>query len=205
MPTVARVCVVDDDAPVRTLACRILEGHGYAVTGYKSADDLLRDFNDAEIDCIVTDLKMPAVDGLEFQRRLAQLGSVVSLVVLTAYADVRTTVRLMQEGAISLLEKPYNPAELVEAVAGAVSKTQARRRERDKVRIAHDRVAKLTPEERKVMKCIVDGSPNKAIALRLDMSMRTVDRRRQSVLYKMAVNSVSELAKLVAKIDLDQE
>ncbi|MCE9603934.1 MAG: response regulator [Planctomycetia bacterium] len=194
------VCVVDDDDSVLDLTCRILKTNGYAVRGYAGAEDFFQDFDEENLACVVTDLRMPNVDGGELLKRLTAQGSIVSVIVLTGHADVRTAVRLMEEGATTLLEKPYHPNELLAAVDRAVRATLNRREARQRLAEARRNFDELTADEREVLECMVAGLANKSIAAQLHLSMRTIDRRRRAVLTKMEVNSVSELATLIAKL-----
>jgi two-component system response regulator FixJ len=196
----ATVCVVDDDAPVRHLACQILKADGHNVLSFASAAEFFAAFDDNLVDCVVTDLRMPQVDGTQLLARLREIGSAVSVVVLTGHADVRTAVRMMEDGALTLVEKPYAPPELASAVRRAIERTQAQRSGRQAISGAQQGIARLTDDERKVMDYMVAGLPNKAIAMRLDLSLRTVDRRRSAVLTKMGVGSVGELAAMVARL-----
>lgn len=194
------VYVVDDDPPVRQLACQILKAAGHEVRDYPSAEAFFGAFDDKVVDCVVTDLRMPQIDGAELLTRLRAMGSGVSVIVLTGHADVRTAVKMMEDGALTLVEKPYAPPELAAAVRRAVERTQSQRTERMSLNEAHKGMARLTEDERRVMDFMVAGLPNKAIAMRLDLSLRTVDRRRSSVLTKMGVGSVSELAAVVTRL-----
>ena len=198
------VCIVDDDSAVRELTRRVLESAGFAVATYPSAEEFLAKFDEEATSCIATDLRMPNVDGMQLQKRLHDLGSIVSLVVVSGYADVRTTVRLMEEGAMTLLEKPYLPDELVAVIKRAVASTETRRKKRDELQAARHQLEQLTDEERAVLDYVIAGLPNKAIALKLEISLRTVDRRRQALLTKMAVQSPTELAALVARLKAKQ-
>ena len=195
------VCIVDDEAPVRDLARQILESRDLTVRSYESAEDFLAAFDESATSCVVTDLRMPRIDGLQLQQRLNAMGSVVAVVVLTGYADVRTAVRIMEDGALTLLEKPYQPNELVAVVERSVNVTQARRERRDALRSAQTQLDQLTDEERAVMSGVVAGLPNKAIAWKLGLIMRTIDRRRQNIMTKMGVQSATELATLVAQLN----
>jgi len=194
------VCVVDDDPVVLDLTCRVLETHGYLVRGYAGAEDFLQQLDEKNLACVVTDLRMPNVDGGELLQRLRARVSVVSVIVLTGHADVRTAVRLMEEGATTLLEKPFQPNELFAAVDRAVRATQGRRAGEERLAEARRNFAELSPDEREVLECMVAGMANKTIAAQLHLSMRTVDRRRRAVQTKMEVDSVSELAALITKL-----
>jgi two-component system response regulator FixJ len=194
------VCVVDDDPAVLELTCGVLRTHGFDVRGYDGAEEFLAQLDEKNVACVVTDLQMPNVDGGELLQRLRARVNVVSVIVVTAHADVRTAVRLMEEGATTLLEKPFQPDELFAAVDRAVRATQSRRIAEERLAEARRNFAELTPDEREVLECMVAGAANKAIAAQLHLSMRTVDRRRRAVLTKMEVDSVSELAALVTKL-----
>lgn len=194
------VCIVDDESAVRNLVGEILESRGLAARSYATAEKFLAEFDEAATSCVITDMRMPSLDGLQLQQRLNALGSVVAVVVLTGYADVRTTVRLMEDGALTLLEKPFQPEELLAAVERAIAVTGTRRRRRDELRTAQRQLEQLTSDERLVLDCMIAGLPNKAIAMKLELSMRTVDRRRQGVLTKMAARSAAELAALVSQL-----
>jgi two-component system response regulator FixJ len=194
------ICVVDDDPTVLDLTCRVLEARGYEVRGYDGAEEFLKQLDLARLACVVTDLRMPNVDGGELLQRLRAQASVVSVIVLTAHADVKTAVRLMEEGATTLLEKPFQPDDLYAAVDRAVRATISRRTAEEKLAEARRNFAELSADEREVLECMVGGMANKTISSQLHLSMRTVDRRRRAVLTKMECDSVSELATLVTRL-----
>lgn len=194
------ICVVDDDPTVLDLTCKVLEARGYEVRGYEGAEQFLEQLDEARLACVVTDLRMPNVDGGELLQRLRKRAALVSVIVLTAHADVKTAVRLMEEGATTLLEKPFQPDDLYAAVDRAVRATVARRNAEEKLAEARRNFAELTADEREVLECMVAGLANKTISSQLHLSMRTVDRRRRSVLTKMECDSVSELATLIARL-----
>jgi FixJ family two-component response regulator len=195
------VCIIDDDGSVRQIARRTLEVDGFEVRTYASADSFFAEYDAEVVDCVLTDLQMPEVSGEQLMQRLRELQSPVSVVVVTGHADVPTAVRLMEDGALTLLQKPYRPAELTAVTRRAVTRTQAVRAEKSALDGARLGLARLTDDERHVMDYMVKGLPNKAIAMRLDLSMRTVDRRRNAVLTKMNVGSVSELVAMVTKLE----
>lgn len=195
------VCIIDDDGSVRQIARRVLELEGFEVRTYASADAFFAEYQADAVDCVLTDLQMPETSGEQLMQRLRELQSPVSIVVVTGHADVPTAVRLMEDGALTLLQKPYRPADLAAAARRAVTRTQAVRAEHNALDGARLGLARLTEDERRVMDFMVKGLPNKAIAMRLDLSMRTVDRRRNAVLTKMNVGSVSELVAVVTKLE----
>lgn len=198
------ICLIDDDPNVANAVAALLRHAGFAVRIYHNAMAFLADWREDRTQCIITDLRMPTLSGLELQERLREAASLVPLVVLTGHADVRTAVRMMEGGAVSVLEKPYDPAEFLEVVARAVAQGGKVRNAQRATLTVLSRFQQLTDEERQVLELMVNGLPNKAIAVRLDISMRTVDRRRRTVMGKMGVESVSELATLVARLPAEE-
>lgn len=197
------IYIIDDVPEIVDLGRRILEAAGgFSCRGFTDVDDLLAQFAPHMVDCVVADLKMPH-DGGELHRQIAQQDPLLSFVFISGYADVRTAVRLMQQGAVTLVEKPFTSEELVTEVRKGAERTrQLRSRQADRLDAAA-RLASLSPDEREVLNCLVEGIPNKSIAQKLSLSPRTVDRRRQEVLQKMDVDSVVKLAGLVTRLQTE--
>jgi FixJ family two-component response regulator len=191
------IYVVDDDEAVLLSVQAMLNQHGYSCRCYLTAEEFLRDAPRDQPGCVITDLQMPEISGVELQKRLLADESPLSVVVVTGVADVPTTVALMERGAVTLLEKPYNHDDLVNAVERGLEVSRLRWLEKHNRQTVVDRLATLSEDERRVMECMLTGQPNKAVAHRLELSMRTVDRRRQAVLEKMAVRTAPELALLL--------
>ncbi len=142
---------------------------------------------------------MPEIDGFELQERLMAMRSVLSVIIVTGKADVNSTVRLMKNGAVTLLEKPYPPEDLLKEVNHSLALSQ-RRAERRRLRdAARKLLSMLDDDERAVMELAAEGLPNKAIAQRLALSARTVDRRRQSAMAKLGINSISGFTLLLSQ------
>ncbi|MEZ6100972.1 MAG: response regulator [Pirellulaceae bacterium] len=195
-----RLQVVDDSPKILDLVCRILTASGeFDCVGYGNGAEMLARFRPGELDCVLTDLKMPEVDGEQLHRRLAQLDPMLSVVIVTGYADVKTAVRLMEQGTFTLLEKPFSAADLRTIAERAAERTRQRRRDLQPRLEEAARISLLSEEEREVLDGIIAGLPNKAIAYQLAISPRTLDRRRQSVMKKLQVNSAAEVAALVAR------
>jgi len=192
-----RVYVVDDDTAVLASARALLEPQGYEVLVFTSADAFLEHATLDQPGCVITDILMPDVDGVELQQRLLTAGSTLSLIVVTGVATVATTVKLMQRGAMTILEKPYEQSELRRAVEAALLTSQHRWRQLQDNRATLARLDSLTAEEQQVMQLMVAGKANKAIAAMLGLSSRTLDRRRQAVLTKLNVESTAELVSLI--------
>lgn len=194
-----RVLVVDDDSNVLTAVGALLEAHDMKPELFSSPTQLFSSLGPEDIGCIVTDLVMPVMNGTHVQARLKEMDSHMSIIVITAHADVPTTIELMSNGAVTLLEKPFKSRSLVEAVQKAVAMSQQNFVRRKKIEFAKTAIEKLSPEELEVMKLAAAGLPNKTISIRLDMSLRTIDRRRQSALQKLEVVSVADFAVLYSQ------
>ncbi len=195
----AAIFVVDDDEAVLLSVKAMLSQHGYQARGYHSAGDFLAEAPIDSPGCVVTDLQMPEISGIELQQRLHVINSLLAVVVVTGVADVPTTVAIMERGAITLLEKPYDHTELVQAVQRGLAISHERWLKKRSKQSVLDQLASLSDDERSVLECMLTGQPNKAIANRLNLSMRTIDRRRQAVLEKMGTHSAPELALLLGK------
>lgn len=194
------VYVIDDVPEIVDLACRMLyAAGGFDCRCYTSTEKLLEEFLPQQVDCVLSDLKMPR-DGAELQRQIAILDPLLSFVFISGHADVKTAVRLMEQGALTLVEKPFTSKELISAVTKGAERTrQLRNRQSDRLAAAA-RLGTLSTEEREVLECMVSGLPNKSIAHNLSLSSRTVDRRRQNILQKMQVESVPELVAIVTRL-----
>jgi two-component system response regulator FixJ len=168
------------------------------VSCYSSAEQFLAQAPLNGPGCVITDLQMPGINGIEMQRRLLEMECPFSSIVVTGVADVPTAVKLMERGAITLLEKPYDHRALLHAVEQGLEASFDRWRRQQNERHVQQRLATLTEEESQVMSHMLAGKANKCVARALELSMRTVDRRRQAVLKKMGANSVPELALMLA-------
>jgi two-component system response regulator TtrR len=196
------IFVVDDDEAVLLSVKAMLSQHGYQARGFLSAQEFLSQAPVDAAGCVVTDLQMPGMTGVELQQRLVAADSLLAVVVVTGVADVPTAVALMERGAVTLLEKPYDHTDLVRAVERGLALSQERAQQRHEQQSVESRLTDLSDDERRVMECMLTGQPNKAIAHRLELSMRTVDRRRQAVLEKMGVRTAPELAMLLGRAQI---
>jgi len=192
------VYVVDDEKEIRQSLATLIRFHDFNVAAFASAESFLDEFNPSLPACIVTDLRMPGMSGAELQQRLLDEGIRTPVIFLTGFADVPTTVRVMQHGAATLLEKPYREDELITAIREAIHRDEELLRQTAWRRDIAARLKMLSEGEIQVMDFMVEGKPNKTIAMTLNVSMRTVDRRRRNVLDKMKINSVPELARSIA-------
>jgi FixJ family two-component response regulator len=194
------IYIVDDEPAVLAALAAMLEANGYASREFTSAERFLAEVDLAGEGCLITDVQMPGLGGVELQQRLRDENSPLSVVVVSGAVDVPTAVRLMEDGALTLLQKPYAMRDLLSAVQRALVASAARSHDRHESQCVMERYARLSNEERDVLRLMLDGAPNKMIASQLVMSSRTLDRRRHAVLEKMQVESPAQLAQLIAKL-----
>ena len=188
------VHVIDDDASFRTAIERRLKLAGYDVETYSSAQQLLDHLPDVERPgCILLDVQMPGLSGLDLQSRLIERGSILPIIFVTGYADTPTTVRAIKAGAEDFLTKPATSAQLIDAIERAMTRYESARRQRNELNSFRGLAATLTPRERQVFNLIVRGKINKQIAHELGTTERTVKAHRHQVMEKMQVHSLAEL------------
>ena len=190
MPADRLVFIVDDDEAVRDSLQLLLESAGHAVRAFEAAADALASCRAKEPACIVTDVRMPEMDGLEFQEKLAAGGIHVPVIVMTGHADVPLAVRAMKAGAVDFIEKPFGDEAILASIEGAL-----KRKSKVTDPALLERLESLTPREREVLELLVIGHPNKVIAYRLDISPRTVEIHRAHVMEKMKAKSLPELVR----------
>jgi RNA polymerase sigma factor (sigma-70 family) len=197
------VHVVDDDSSFRTAVERRLRQAGYAVATYPSAQQLLDNLPDEnKPGCILLDVRMPDLNGSELQDRLALVGSILPIVFLTGYVDVPTTVRAIKAGAEDFLTKPVSSGQLLRAIEQAMAHYETSRDAKRKFDALHELLATLTPRERQVLDCVVQGKINKQIGQLLGATERTIKAHRHRVMEKMKVQSVAELVSLAERLGI---
>ncbi len=203
----ARVFIVDDDDAVRDSIETVLGAVGWHVETFRSANDFLDGFDGAGGDTVVvTDVRMPGMDGLDLQSRVLERCPDIPFIVMTGHGDVPMAVQAMKAGATDFIEKPFDAEMLIERIEQALKERRESRRDGDAARNEVEaRLVNLTPRERDVLRHLVAGQPNKVIAYELSISPRTVEIHRARVIDKMDVRNVSELIRLVlsAGIDVD--
>lgn len=193
------VFVVDDYAPARRSTSRLLHAAGFAVAVFASAEEFLAQYDPQIVGCLVLDLAMPTLNGLELQHILVKAGSLLPIIFLTGTADIPKSVRAMKHGASDFLTKPVNDEDLLAAVRVAIQKDRDRRREQTELSEIRARLATLTPREREVLEYVVAGKLNKQIAGDLGTVEQTIKVHRAQVMQKMRVQSVAELVRLTQR------
>jgi FixJ family two-component response regulator len=193
----ATVFVVDDDDAVRTALRLLIKSVGLAVETFASAQEFLDAFDGDRPGCLVLDVRMPGMSGLELQQRLNEMNSITPVVFITGHGDVPMAVEAMQHGAVDFIQKPFRDQDLIDRINQALEKDHANRsglKERDAI-IA--RIETLTPREREVLHLVTSGKANKVIAGDLDVSQRTVEIHRARVMEKMNASSLAHLVRMV--------
>lgn len=195
------VYLIDDDEAVLNSQLELLTAAGISVQSFRSAESFLATLTPQSAGCVITDLKMSGMSGLELQRKLNASNSPLPLIVVSGHANVPTTVEVMENGAITLLQKPYDAHEFLDAVQRGLGQFVENRVRLAELNSIQKRLDSLSEAEMSVLELMIAGRPNKVISTELEISMRTVDRRRSIVLEKMRVDSAPELARLVTIVE----
>ncbi len=193
----ATVFVVDDDPALRESLELLARSAGLPAKSYPTAAEFLRAYDANQAGCVLADIRMPGMSGLELQEVLAEKGMPIPVIILTGHADVSAAVRAMKHGAVDFVEKPFEPDALVAAIEQANGKDRAARATARRDSEVAGRIASLTPREREVMDMVTAGKANKVIAFELSISERTVELHRSRIMKKMGVHSAAELVRLV--------
>ncbi|EMI41736.1 two component LuxR family transcriptional regulator [Rhodopirellula sp. SWK7] len=195
----ATVYIVDDDESVRNAKARLLKSVGLRVELFASAREFL-DRERADVPgCLLLDVRMPGLSGLDMQQRLKEAQEDLPIVFMSAHGDIPMSVRAIKAGATDFLPKPVDDQKLLDAVGQAIDQDILARRSSGELGHIHRRLNSLTPREHEVLALVVDGLPNKQIASRLGISQPTVKSHRRHLMEKMEVTSIAELARMVEK------
>jgi FixJ family two-component response regulator len=197
------VYVVDDDESVRRGLSRLLRSAGLSVETFPSAQAFLsRDLPDRPA-CLVLDVRMPGLSGLDLQAALKQAGRPMPIVFISGQSDVPVSVRAMKEGALDFLQKPFDEDQLLSAIAGALARGRTARALRDESAVVRQRFETLTPRERQVLGQVIAGLLNKQIAANLGAAEKTIKIHRGRVMQKMAAGSVADLVRMAQRIGIE--
>ena len=191
------IYVVDDDAAVRDSLTLLLRAVGLTGQAFSSATEFLQNYDTEQHGCLVADIRMPGMSGLDLQDELTRLGAHIPLIFITGHGDVPMAVDAMKSGALDFIEKPFRDQDLLDRVNQAVSWDKERRTRNLETLAIRERLAALTPRETEVMERVVQGQANKVIAMDLGVSQRTVEIHRARVMEKMEVRSVAKLVHAV--------
>jgi two-component system, LuxR family, response regulator FixJ len=194
------VFVVDDDAAVRDALRFLLRSVGHAVEVFAAASEFLRAYGDDRPGCVVLDIRMPGMSGLELQQQLVERRAMIPVIFITGHGDVPMAVEAIQAGAMDFIQKPFRDQDLLDRINQALEKDSANRQALGELNLIRQRLESLTPREREVMDMVVRGKANKVIAADLDLSQRTVEIHRARVMEKMHASSLAHLVRMVLEI-----
>ena len=196
----AVVFVVDDDPSVRRSTERLLRLAGLKVQTYSSAREFLDGQRPEGPACLVLDVRMPGLTGMDLQRELVQSGIHIPIIFITAHGDIPMSVRAMKAGAVEFLTKPFRSRSLVDAVLAAIERDRSAHKERSETQELHARYDQLTPREREVMPLITSGMLNKQVAGELATTERTIKFHRAHIMQKMKAESLADLVRMVERL-----
>jgi len=199
----ATVYVVDDDDGMRRALSLLLNTVGYKTAAYASPKEFLDKFRPDAPGCLVLDIRMPGMSGLELQQHLNRTGSMLPVIFITGHGDVPMAVQAMKEGAFEFVQKPFRDQDLLDRINHALELDKENRNSLALRADVSQRVESLTPREKQVMDMVVDGAANKVIAIDLGLSERTVEIHRAKVMEKMGARSVAHLVKLQLSLSND--
>lgn len=203
--TEVKIYVVDDDEAVRDSLEALLLSHGYDVLTYSSGVEFLKICDTVGKGCVLLDIRMPRMDGMDVQERLHERCPDLPVIMMTGHGDVSMAVRAMKAGAVDFVEKPLREEALLHSIEAAVALARQSQRQRSLGVAAHDNLERLTPREREVLEHLVAGRANKVIAQALDCSPRTVEIHRARIMEKMAARSLPHLVRLALAAGIDPD
>ena len=195
------VFIVDDDEGVRSSLRLLLKSVGLVPSALASAREFLDKYDPAQPGCLVLDVRMPEMSGLELQEQLNLKGAVLPVIFITGHGDVPMAVEAMQAGACDFLQKPFRDQDLIDRIQRALDKDRTNRAALNERTLIHERLQSLTPREREVLAMVTSGKANKIMAADLGVSQRTVEIHRARVMEKMRAASLAQLVRMVMDLD----
>ena len=193
--------VVDDDEAVRNSLRLLLKSVGLNPLTLASAQEFLNVYDPAHPGCLVLDVRMPQMSGLEVQEQLNLRGAVIPVIFITGHGDIPMAVEAMQAGAFDFLQKPFRDQDLIDRIQRALEKDRTNRTALVQRGVLRERLESLTPREREVLTMVVAGQPNKIMAADLNVSQRTVEIHRSRVMEKMGASSLAQLVRMMMELD----
>ena len=200
MATKPIIFIVDDDPSIRLALENLIGSTGQQAYTYESAKDFLRDCPREPAGCLVLDVQLPGLSGLDLQSALNHAGILLPVIFITGHGDIPTTVRAMKAGAVEFLTKPVSDSELLAAIDQAIERDRLARADRAEVADLRNRYEQLTPKEHEVMELVVQGLLNKQIALKLNNSEITIKQHRGKVMHKMLAGSLADLVRMAERL-----
>ena len=196
------VFIIDDDLSMRRAVQDLVESVGLLAESFATGGEFLRRGRTTSPSCLVLDVRLPQMSGLDFQSRLAETGTQIPIIFITAHGDVPMSVKALKAGAVEFLTKPFRDQDLLDAIQQALQRDRAAREQQAEILNVHERYKTLTPREREVMALVVSGLLNKQIAAEIGASEATVKIHRGNMMQKMQVGSLIELVRIADKLKL---
>ena len=201
----ATVFVVDDEQVVRDSLRWLIESVGLSVQTFASADEFLDSYNSSMAGCVILDVRMPGISGLELQEALRNRDDMIPIIVVTGYADVPMAVRAMKSGATEFLQKPYSDQRMLDLVQRAIDNDAQYRKKNARLKELRQRLESLTPRENEILVLVSDGLASREIGERLDISQKTVETHRTNMMKKMQVSNVALLTRLYLEAQVSSD
>jgi len=198
----ALVFIVDDDDAVRNSIRLLMKSLGLATRPLPTAQEFLSTYDPQQPGCLILDVRMPGMSGLELQQQLNMRGAIIPVIFITGHGDVPMAVEAMQQGAFDFLQKPFRDQDLIERVQRALAKDQSNRAELSEQAKVRERFDSLTPREREVLALVTSGKANKVMAADLNVSQRTVEIHRARVMEKMHASSLAQLVRMMMDLEV---
>ncbi len=196
------VFIVDDNQAVRTLLTDLIDSVGIKVQSYATASDFLSDYSAELLGCLILDIRMPGMSGLELQQELNRRESNLPIILMSGHGDIPMAVQAMREGALDFIQKPFRNQELLDMVNRALEICEKQQNDQNQTQSIKQRIHSLTSREHQVMQMIVDGKTNKVIAVDLGLSQRTIEVHRANVMHKLEAHSMADLVRIVTQTDM---